>query len=346
MRKQVELLSTLCRCVDRALCQTCDQPGMAVSGRVRTPCNFCSIISGPQGQCPRISARLMPMNSSLLAALGGKTISFVGDSMVRQQYWMVVCMLSAQIEQAEHRYWECPTWDCANRFSRVVIRDTVTESRIVLQNQWFGDTRVVEQPRLFTDAHIILFGIGAFLQPVEDEVQRTIVAWRHEWLDHVQQRGGMVIWLEYFGGHFNSSNGDYEGFEQVRQQTRHAFVSHGARRPRAAQGVRQGPTEAQGDAYPCVPMDRVAVHNAHTNPRYAVGNRMARISGWPILHTLEQSVPYSVSHLGVKDNRHWWVSADVEMSVKVIDCRHWCFPSAVLEKRVLRMVDLLEHIVT
>mmetsp|Transcript_44940 Transcript_44940/g.101489 ORF Transcript_44940/g.101489 Transcript_44940/m.101489 type:complete len:94 (+) Transcript_44940:3-284(+) len=93
-------------------------------------------------------------------------------------------------------------------------------------------------------------------------------------------------------------------------------------------------------------MDRVAVHNAHTNPRYAVGNRMARISGWPILHTLEQSVPYSASHLGVKDNRHWWVSADVEMSVKVIDCRHWCFPSAVLEKRVLRMVDLLEHIVT
>ena len=87
---------------------------------------------------------------SVLRALEGKRISFLGDSLVRQQFEFLVCRLRAHalLEDAvEHRRWHCPGWPHPIRArtshsKNLSCDDTFTQVKfkhgVVLQNQWIN----------------------------------------------------------------------------------------------------------------------------------------------------------------------------------------------------------------
>ena len=85
-----------------------------------SPCNFWNSSAVCSGE---------PLNASWVAAFtntfAGRTVSFVGDSLVRQAFLQLVCLLSAYIvdtvDTTRHRYWDCTSLECLNEFYSVQI---------------------------------------------------------------------------------------------------------------------------------------------------------------------------------------------------------------------------------
>ena len=116
-----------------------------------TPCDFSARMqerSPPQeseGQCDRgVQPELLLPTSeagALLRRHNGTTLSFLGDSLVRQLFHMLVCLLSVQpglVIDAEprYRYWRCPHWDCVNQYKRVRLRDPKMGLALTMLNKW------------------------------------------------------------------------------------------------------------------------------------------------------------------------------------------------------------------
>lgn len=278
------------------------------------PCTFRHLpSSSPCGSSEPLDAAFV---AAYVARHHGRVISFVGDSIVRQLFHHLVCLLAPYMDPLEsrHPYWECRVLECLNAYTRVVVRHE--RKSVTLQHRWIKGTLPWPpdlETRLFTAAHTVVFGIGAFLTKSTASVGAALSAWNRTWLQNVQQRGGRVIWVEYFAGHFNSSDGEFVGSSHAEYFTKR----------RDDQGT-----------YPCVPLSssHTGAAIARANPRHAESNRFARAAGWTVVETFEQSASRHGEHPGVTDRRGVG---------NVTDCRHWSACSEVLKQRSSAILQTL-----
>ena len=167
-----------------------------------SPCNFWNSSAVCSGE---------PLNASWVAAFtntfAGRTVSFVGDSLVRQAFLQLVCLLSAYIvdtvDTTRHRYWDCTSLECLNEFYSVQIHspDHHRQSHanrsfvVTLQCRWVKGAPVQPsnaiEPQLFTAADVVLFGIGAFIPKKAAIVQSILGTWDQRWLSPVRRRGAV-----------------------------------------------------------------------------------------------------------------------------------------------------------
>ena len=137
-------------------------------------------------------------------------------------------------------------------------------------------------------------------------VEQSLAAWDSRWIRAFRARGGATLWLEYFAGHFNTSDGEYNA----------PFVSH----------------VAPSTGYPCVPLSAQGVAMARANPRHAASSRFAHRAGWALVPTFDEAVPHHDEHPGVAYRSGFGFMAD---------CRHWCSDSGVLVRRMRTLLAVM-----
>ena len=268
---------------------------------MQNKCCYCESITSDPTSKTRLDG------GAFTSRLNGSIISFVGDSLVRQLFYMLVCLLSSHVDQhSSFPYWACDSMACLHNYSRVVVRDPTTHAAVILQNKWHPGSfpRNERDHPLFRDAQIVVFGTGAVLS--QAQVKQVLSTWQTEFLDGFR---GQVIWLEYFGGHFpGSSDGEFEG------SSRHIALER-----------------MQNGKSPCAPLVDKAIMRARSNLRHSVSSKVAQLAGWQELRSFNQSVHEYTDHPGWKND------------AGSLDCRHWCFnPSGgTLVQRVGQLLHLL-----
>lgn len=149
-------------------------------------------------------------------------------------------------------------------------------------------------------ADVLVLGFGAFIHPSEETGTHL-----EEWLRRIRQRhgfNGTVVWIEYFGGHLPSADGEYHQRD---------IASYRGRSNCSALANRS---------------------HALANPRRVSSNRVAEAWGVPILRTFEAAAP------AVNDHPACGIGA---CSRPPPDCRHWCLAGRVLRGRNLELAQLL-----
>ena len=123
-------------------------------------------------------------------------------------------------------------------------------------------------------------------------------------------RNAMVLWLEYFAGHFATVDGEYPPMLVGKPKTTY-------RKP--ATTYREVMNDRAGEGR-CVSLRNVTAAREH--PMRQRGNAAARSLGVPVLSVFGLSAPMSDDH-----------PANGNARSDSADCRHWCFPGPVLESR-------------
>jgi len=166
---------------------------------------------GPDGQCavgansPHAWRRFD--GDKFLHALSGRTVSFLGDSMVRQQFGFLLALLQPFVLGTNHYY--PPTARQLDPVREVYLLHNVT-----LKNQWLmghNDPQSLQQetyPTLWrSDA--VLLNIGAFFSADReadfDFSLNTFMEWADKHYAH-----GSIIWREYSPTHFDTPDGEYD----------------------------------------------------------------------------------------------------------------------------------------
>jgi hypothetical protein len=237
---------------------------------------------------------------------------------VRQQFLHLVCKLHphvASVSPSRPVFWQCKTPECLNRLTRVHIR-SVTAHSVTLQSRWVKGTVPLPadlEPALFSaNVSALVFGIGAFVRASAAAVEHALSTWDRLWIRAVQLRGARVIFVEYFAGHFNTSDGDFAGSAR-------------------AEYFRADP-KADATGYPCVSLSDQAVLLARANPRHNISNQFARKASWHVVTHFEQSRRAFDEHPG-----HVYRSG----VGNVVDCRHWRPCARVLELRTATIMSML-----
>lgn len=279
----------------------------------QTPASPCVFRLSTYSACTSALELNATQIASFSSRFDGRTIAFVGDSLVRQQFHQLICLLSRRMDvrTVSRRYWECKTLECLNLFTRIVMRAPATNATVILQSRWLKGFPIATdlEPHLITSAHAIVFGIGAFVS--KSAMEATMLQWERTWLHDVRVRGGIILWLEYFAGHANTTDGEYAGSSHSEYFT---------------------VTQRSTALYPCVPLSEHGVFLARANPRHADGNRVAHRLGWPIVPTFDQALDRHMDHPGVSPR------AGVG---NVTDCRHWSACSDVVAHRTVAILEAL-----
>ena len=288
-----------------------------------------------------------PFNAAhFLRLLGNATVSFLGDSLVRQQFNMLACMLSPFADLAGARgaqYWSSTqklrTSKDAGGFVRLPFRHE--HGRVLLQQQWIhgrpfdepGPTDPLSDvdPRIL-NCSLLVFGIGAFIPA--GELRGTL----HTWLRHLRMRlpiTARVLWLEYFGGHFDTPTGEFAS--GIGGEFGGGVYGFSNERRRVANGTRRSLCKAIDDE-----------DGARAHVRHALGNALSRAAGLGVWPTLNLSLRQPGNHPELaaweeedggdydRDNRS-------SGRRRVTDCRHFCFPGSVLEVRTAVLYNLLRR---
>ena len=151
---------------------------------------------------------------------------------------------------------------------------------------------------IWNETDVLVFTHGAWVQANQ---MRSLT---HSWLGMLRKLAPRVtlVWMEYYGGHFDTSDGDY------------------------AEMRTSGKVSAEGS---CVPLRNRT--RARESPLVRGGNDAARSLGVPILSVFDLSAGMSGDH-----------SAVARGGGAKLDCRHWCLPGAVLEARNQLLFGLLK----
>jgi len=214
---------------------------------------------------------------------------------------------------------------CDEHFSSMRFSNGLTiQSEIV---NGFDDNNL-EQRRLdprSLRADIVLFGIGARLdmmldQLPEHEVPSVMSRATLEWLGwlqtHLKTRNGrpaLIVWLEYFAGHFPTPSGE---FDESRER-------------------------AFGDA--CRPIVNLSL--ARNGARRVHGNLAALKVGVPILRTFDHSASLFEDHRGRRHRAAFGDSFSMfegDNEKNPLDCRHWCMPGPTTEARTHSLIAIAQ----
>jgi hypothetical protein len=152
---------------------------------------------GPHGDKP--SFRKFDADK-FLQTLSGKTIAFLGDSMVRQHYGMLTVLLDEAIIGHSLYYKKDARYLDA-------VREMYLRHNVTLKNQWLsghnGDEALVRDtfPTIWR-SDIMVVNIGAFFHAgLEHNLERTI---RH-FMEYARANyKGTIIWREYSPTHFDT----------------------------------------------------------------------------------------------------------------------------------------------
>ena len=135
-------------------------------------------------------------------------------------------------------------------------------------------------------------------------VNQTFDRWLSTLKEH--RYNGKIVWLEYFAGHFDTATGEFPGLYQK-------------------------DSGGKGD----VRCAAVTPDAARLNPRYYMANRRAQSAGWRLWPVHELSASRHEGHIE-------WASNHSYRNLRYIDCRHFCFPGAVLEARNEQLLALID----
>ena len=128
------------------------------------------------------------------------------------------------------------------------------------------------------------------------------------WLSTLEanQYKGTVVWMEYFAGHFDTPTGEFPGLYQK-------------------------DVGGKGD----VRCSTVTPDASRQSPRFYTANERALSAGWRLWPVNELSAARHDGHIE-------WASRISYRNISYIDCRHFCFPGAVLEARNEQLLALLD----
>lgn len=309
------------------------------------------------------------LNSSLCsaAAVGGaegddmdrflrshanRHIAFVGDSMLRQTFEALMCVLGdarCAIEQRGDTYTYMLSEDpwaprhavppngtnsgIGNASTEALIRcqhnvtisqDWIMRGPVLMSStQW--EQAIVAPGHVWRAADVIVFGIGAF--PNNAQQLRHDVTMLHRLF---KRSNRTLIWQEYSGAHFPTASGDFHP----------KMDPHPIKIPDRIRARLPAPRH-DGYRYICQPTDREAFLNGSHGFRLRSALDFFRGMGENtplVLHDFEETLDAHAQH------------PDGDMLLKhpqesqPWDCRHFCEPSPVLDSRAIRLVQLLDKV--
>ena len=249
--------------------------------------------------------------ASFVRAFHGRTLTFLGDSISRQQYAQLCCSCRDFLVLHPRRkaHWHCHSGPCLNGmegFYLVELQDAASGSRCTVQYLYHTGRAprhvrtvlplaIAEAGDRVVKSNVIALGLGAWIasgtQHNEREWKATLEA-ATTVLGTVGFRG-VLLWMEYFAGHFGSPTGEWG--KLAKNATR------------------------------CQPVSRAS---ASANVGTLAGNRWAQALPAPIWHTARVSLDRHMDHPGSRaierdlDNPGWGAHPFAAM----FDCRHFCAP--------------------